>query len=95
MRESAAIICGVVRRWPSHTLLARGAILTVAERARVPIIGLRYGLPLYFARYASSMRSLIGPFAGSNVTSFVMPAVVIRPAFCCTAAWYQRDFCPL
>jgi len=33
--------------------------LTVAERARAPIIELRYALPWYFARQASSMMSLI------------------------------------
>ncbi len=27
------------------------------------------------------MRSLIGPSAGSNATSFVMPAAMMRPAF--------------
>src|SRR5271167_825134 len=41
------------------------------------------------------MRSLIGPLTGSRVTSFLMPVTVIRPAFCRTAAWYQREFCPL
>jgi hypothetical protein len=45
--------------------------LTVAERARAPIIGPRYGLSWYFAREASSMRSLSGPSTGSKVTSFV------------------------
>src|SRR6516225_11250460 len=34
-------------------LRSRGTAFTVAERARAPIMGLRYGLPLYFARYAS------------------------------------------
>jgi hypothetical protein len=29
---------------------SRGITFTVAERARAPIIGLRYGLPRYFAR---------------------------------------------
>ena len=29
-------------------LFSRGVILTVAERARAPIIGSRYGLPWYF-----------------------------------------------
>ncbi len=33
-----------------HALVSRGMTLTVAERARAPIIGLRYGLPWYFAR---------------------------------------------
>jgi hypothetical protein len=33
-----------------HDLVWRGMILTVAERARLPIIGLRYGLSWYFAR---------------------------------------------
>ena len=74
-----------------HALVSRGVILTVAERARSPIIGLRYGLRRYFARYASSMRSLIGPLTGSKVTYFVMSAAMIRPAFCRTAAWYQRE----
>lgn len=32
-----------------YLLVWRGVILTVAARARVPIIGLRYGLLLYFA----------------------------------------------
>lgn len=41
------------------------------------------------------MRSLIGPLTGSNATSFVMPAAVIRPAFCRSAAWYQRESVPL
>jgi len=41
------------------------------------------------------MRSLIGPSTGSKVTSFVMPAAVIRPAFCRSAASYQREFHPL
>ena len=31
-------------------MVSRGMTLTVAARARGPIIGLRYGLPLYFAR---------------------------------------------
>ena len=57
-----------------HAFVARGRTLTVAARARALIIGGRYGLPLYLARYASSMRSLIGPLTGSKVTSFVMPA---------------------
>lgn len=30
--------------------ILRGTTLTVAERARLPIIGLRYGLLRYFAR---------------------------------------------
>ena len=77
-------------------LVSRGITSTVADRARVPIIGLRYGLPLYFARYASSMRSFeFAPSTGSNVTSFVMPAAVIRPAFRRIAAWYQRELWPL
>jgi hypothetical protein len=46
----------------------------------------RYRLPLYFARYASSIRSLIFPSTGSNVTSFVIQAAVIRPFFCRAAA---------
>ena len=33
-----------------QALLARGAILTVADRARLLIIELRYGSPWYFAR---------------------------------------------
>ena len=37
-------------------VVLRGITFTVADRARVPIIALRYGLPLYFAPYASSMR---------------------------------------
>src|SRR5947208_10955024 len=41
------------------------------------------------------MKSFIGPSTGSKVTSFVMPAAVIRPAFCRTAAWYQRESRPL
>src|SRR5437899_2549998 len=41
------------------------------------------------------MRSLIFPSTGSKATSSVMPAAVIRPAFCRTAALYQREFCPL
>jgi hypothetical protein len=36
------------------------------------------------------MRLLIDPSNGSKVTSFVTPAAMIRPAFCRTAAWYQR-----
>jgi hypothetical protein len=63
-----------------------GMTLTVAERARALIIEPRYGLPRYFARKASSMRSLIGPSTGSKVTSFLIPAALIRPAFCRTAA---------
>jgi hypothetical protein len=55
--------------------------LTVAERARAPIIGLRDGLPVSFARYASSMRSLIALLTGSHDTSCVIPAAVTRPAF--------------
>jgi hypothetical protein len=69
--------------------------LMVADRARALIIGLRYGLSLYLARYAASMRSLIGPSTGSNLTSFVMPAAMIWPAFCHTAAWYHVERCPL
>src|SRR5258707_8081607 len=41
--RSLTTTCGVV-----HS--SRGMTLTVAERARAPIIGLRYGLPWYFAR---------------------------------------------
>src|SRR5215471_109345 len=41
------------------------------------------------------MRSLIDPSTGSKATSFVMPAAMMRPAFCRTAARYQREFCPL
>jgi len=33
-----------------HALVSRGMILTVAERARAPLIALRYGLPWYFTR---------------------------------------------
>jgi hypothetical protein len=33
-----------------QALVSRGMTLTVAERARAPIIELRYGLPWYFAR---------------------------------------------
>jgi hypothetical protein len=33
-----------------QALLSRGMTLTVAKRARAPIIELRYGLPWYFAR---------------------------------------------
>ena len=32
-----------------QAFVSRGMSLTVAERARAPIIGLRYGLPWYFA----------------------------------------------
>lgn len=32
---------------------------------------------------------------GSKVTSFVIPAAVIRPALCRIAALYQRELCPL
>lgn len=36
---------------PNHqALVLRGITLTVAARARAPIIELRYGLPRYFAR---------------------------------------------
>jgi hypothetical protein len=41
------------------------------------------------------MRLLIGPSTGSKLTSFAIPAAVIRPAFCRIAARDQRDFCPL
>ena len=58
-----------------------GKILTVADRALALIIGLRYELVEYFARYAASMRSLIGRSISSKETSLVMPAVRIRPAF--------------
>ena len=30
-----------------------------------------------------------------KVTQMVIPAAVILPAFWRSAAWYQRDFCPL
>jgi hypothetical protein len=33
-----------------QALVSRGMTLTVADRARAPIIGLRYGLSWYFAR---------------------------------------------
>ena len=33
-----------------HAMVSRGMTLSVAERACEPIIGLRYGLLLYFAR---------------------------------------------
>ena len=75
--------------------MPRGATLIVAERAHAPIIGFRYGLSWYFARYASSMRSLIDPSTASKVTSFELPATVIRPAFCSAAALYHREFFPL
>ena len=38
------------RRRPLYASLPRGTTLTVAERARLPIMGLRYGLPRYFFR---------------------------------------------
>src|SRR5262245_3143632 len=41
------------------------------------------------------MRPLTGPSTGSNLISYIVPAAVIRPAFCRTAAWYQREPCPL
>src|SRR5687768_8849983 len=66
----------------SHVLVhdaVRGRTRTVAARARAPTIGDRYGLPPYFARYASSIRSLMAPSTGSNTTSFVMPAARMRP----------------
>jgi hypothetical protein len=60
-----------------QALLSRGAILTVADRARALIIELRYGLPWYFAWEASSIESLSGPPTGSRVTSLVIPAAVL------------------
>jgi len=42
-----ALLTGLI---DDHTVVSRGMTLMVAERARAPIIGLRYGLPLYFAR---------------------------------------------
>jgi len=50
------------------------------------IIGGKYGLPPYIARYASSIRLLIEPSTASKTTSFVMPAARMRPAPCRTAA---------
>jgi hypothetical protein len=41
------------------------------------------------------MRALsAASWTGSKVTSFVMPAAVIRPARCRRAAWYQREPVP-
>jgi len=34
------------------------------------------------------------PSIGSNNTSFVMSAALIRPAFSRKAAWYQREALP-
>src|SRR5690606_4275721 len=73
----------------------RGVIFMVAARARAPIISPRYGLSLYFARYAESMRSSIDPETASNRTSLVMPAAVIRASPCRIAAWYPRVLVPL
>ena len=42
--------CWGVRCAEDQALVSRGMTLTVAERARAVTIGLRYGLPLYFAR---------------------------------------------
>jgi hypothetical protein len=61
-------------------VVSLGTTLTVAARARSPIIGLRYELSLYFAWYALSIRLRITPSIGSKRTSFVIPAAVIRPA---------------
>ena len=48
---SSMALLGVLRGViDDHALVSRGMTLTVAERARAPIIGLRYGLPWYFAR---------------------------------------------
>ena len=69
----------------SYQLLSRGTTLSVASRARELIIGFRYGLEAYFDRYASSMLSLMEPLTGSKLTSLVMPAALIRPAFCFSA----------
>lgn len=47
---------------------SRGTTLTVASRARVPTIGLSYGLSRYLVRKASVMRSLTGPSTLSKRT---------------------------
>ena len=49
-----------------HSSIFRGITRIVADRARVPIIGVKYGLPPYFARYASSIRLLIEPSTASK-----------------------------
>jgi hypothetical protein len=41
------------------------------------------------------MRSLMRPPTGSKETSLVIPAAVIRPAFCRSAALYHLDSLPL
>ncbi|KAG0770808.1 hypothetical protein G6F22_017070 [Rhizopus arrhizus] len=74
---------------------SRGSTLTVAARARSLIIGRRYWLVEYLARYAESIASLVGPATGSNVTSITDPAAEMRPARCLIAAWYQREAVPL
>ena len=66
---------------------SRGVTRTVAARARRPIIGARYSLVAYFARYAASIWSFVAASrTGSKATSFVIPAAVMRPAFCFSAA---------
>ena len=45
--DGPALLSGVV---DGCAVVSLGMTLTVAERARVPIIGFRYGLPRYFAR---------------------------------------------
>jgi hypothetical protein len=57
-----------------------GVTLTVTERTRADHRA-DIGLFLYFARYASSMRSFTAPSTGLNVTSFVIRAAVIQPVF--------------
>lgn len=62
--------------------------------AGMTLFGIRFALPP-IKRYASSIRSLIVPSTDSKVTSFRMPAAMIRPAFCGKAALYQLESCPL
>ena len=87
-------MCGISRS-PLFEFVSRGVTLTVAERACAPIIGLRYGLSLYFTRYASSIRRLDGSvdrferhfFGDSGSRDPACPLI--------HAARYQREVRPL
>jgi len=76
-------------------LLWRETILTVADLARVLIIGSRYGLPPVLGTVGGVDPVVDGPSIGSKATSFVMPAARIRPARCLSAAWVPSRFLPL
>jgi hypothetical protein len=57
--------------------------------------GVKVRVALVFRSIGVVDASLNWPLDGGKVTSFVMPAAAMRPDFCRSDAWYQREFWPL